>query len=92
MHNSLDGFGFQPDPTTDYGVTYPERLKNLCIMCEHSSTLMFDWIFFILAGNEDNHKVSNEIKIRPDPTLDSGVSCPWASEKNPYRLTMGEMM
>ena len=28
MHNSLDGFGFQPDPTTDYRVTYPERLKK----------------------------------------------------------------
>ena len=28
MHNSLDEIGFQPDPTTDYGVTCPERLKK----------------------------------------------------------------
>ena len=31
---------------------------------------------FILAGNEDNHKISDEFKIRPDPPSDGGVSCP----------------
>ena len=27
------------------------------------------------------HESSEEFKIRPDPTTDSGVSCPLASEK-----------
>ena len=31
---------------------------------------LFDWIFFILAGNEDNHKVLNEFELRPDPVTD----------------------
>ena len=61
MHNSLDGIEFQPNQTTDWGVTYP---------------CAFDWILFILTGNEDNHKVSHEFEFRPDPTMDCGVSCP----------------
>ena len=32
------------------------RLKNCC---EHSSAYIFDRIFFIFAGKEDNHKVSS---------------------------------
>ena len=24
--------------------------------CDHSSSVIFDWFFFILAGNEENHK------------------------------------
>ena len=42
---------------------------------------MFDRIFFIFAGNKDNHKVSNEFEIWPDPNMDCGVICPWPSEK-----------
>ena len=42
-----------------------ERLKNI----------IFDWIFFILAGNKDNYVVSNEFEIRPDPNMDCGVRC-----------------
>ena len=38
--------------------------------CGHSSAFIFDWIFFILAGKEDNHKSSDEFEIRPDPTTD----------------------
>ena len=37
--------------------------------CEHSSA-------FIFAGNKDNHKISDGLEIRPDPTTDCGVSCP----------------
>ena len=51
-----------------------EHLKNL--QCEHSCTFIFDQIFFIFAGNKDNHEVLDEFKIRPDPTMDCGVSCP----------------
>ena len=31
---------------------------------------IFDWFFFILAGNKDNHKISNGLEIRQDPTRD----------------------
>ena len=41
----------------------------------------FFQIVFILAGNEENYKVSNESEMRPDPTSDYGVSCHWASGK-----------
>ena len=36
----------------------------------------FDWIHFILAGNDDMHKSLNEFEIRRDRTMDYGVSCP----------------
>ena len=44
--------------------------------CEHSSAYIFDRIFFILAGNEDSHKISDVFEIRVDLTMDCGVSCP----------------
>ena len=31
--------------------------------------------FFILAGNEDMHKITDEFQFRPDRTTDYGVSC-----------------
>ena len=43
-------------------------------------------ILFIVAGNDDMHESSEEFEIRPDPTTDCGVSCPWASEKIPIDL------
>ena len=33
-------------------------------------------VVFILAGNEDMHKISDEFEFRPDRTTDYGVSCP----------------
>ena len=42
--------------------------------------------FFILAGNEDMHKISDEFEFWPDRTTDYGVSCPWASKKFPIDL------
>ena len=38
--------------------------------------LVFYLILFILAGNEDMHKISDEFEFRPDRTTDYGVSCP----------------
>ena len=38
--------------------------------CVHSSAFIFDQIFFILAGNENIHNISNEFEIRPDRTKD----------------------
>ena len=32
--------------------------------CVHSSAFIFDRIFFILAGNEDIHNISDEFKIQ----------------------------
>ena len=43
-------------------------------------------ILFILAGNEDMHKISDEFEFWPDRTTDYGVSCPWASKKFPIDL------
>ena len=34
------------------------------------AALFFDWIFLILAGNEDNHKISNGFEIRQDRIRD----------------------
>ena len=31
-----------------------------------SSAFIFDWIFFILASNEDHHKISKEFEFQPD--------------------------
>ena len=36
----------------------------------------FDWILFILAGNDDMHKSLDDIEVWSDLTKDYGVSCP----------------
>ena len=69
-----------------------ECVKNLCIICKHSSAFIFDRIFFILSGKEVNHNVSDEFEFRPDSTKDFGVSCRWASEKKTHKLIMGERL
>ena len=38
--------------------------------CGHSSSFIFDLIFFILADNENNHSILNGFEIRQDPTRD----------------------
>ena len=38
--------------------------------------VVFDLILFILAGNKDMHKISEEFEFRPDKTTDYRVSCP----------------
>ena len=48
-----------------------DRIRTLVSMRLH-----FYRIFFILAGNEDIHNISDEFEIRPDRTKDCGVSCP----------------
>ena len=69
-------FGQIPLLTTELAAL--EHLKIQCIM--------FDWIFFILAGNQDYHKRWKEFEFQPDQTSDSGVSCPLASGKIPIDL------
>ena len=49
--------------------------------CDHSSTFIFDWIVFILAGNKETHKNLYEIEFWLDSTTDCGVNYPCVSEK-----------
>ena len=51
--------------------------------CLHLFSVVFDPILFILAGNEDRHKISDEFEFRPDRTTDYGVSCPWGLKNVP---------
>ena len=51
--------------------------------CLHLLSTVFDPILFILAGNEDMHKISDEFEFRPDRTSDYGVSCPWGLKNFP---------
>ena len=51
---------------------------------------MFDLIFFVLAGNKDNNKISDEFEIQQDTTTDRGVSCPLGLSGNFHRLVMGK--
>ena len=53
-----------------------EHLKIDGLCCDHSRAIIFDWIFFILAGYKANHKSLDGFDIRADQTLDCGVSCP----------------
>ena len=48
--------------------------------------LFLNWIFFILAGNEDMHKSLDEVEFQPDPTADYGVTRLRASEKSIYNI------
>ena len=48
--------------------------------CLHFVSAVFDWILFILTGNDDIHKSLHEFEIRPDPTTDHGVTYRLASK------------
>ena len=53
-----------------------ERLKKRHIILLHSSAFIFDRIFFILAGIEDNLNISDKFKILHNLSTYCGVSCP----------------
>ena len=59
-----------------------ECLKINILCCGHSSIFVFQWIFFILAGNKKSYNISDEFEFRPDLTSDCGVSCPLVFEKS----------
>ena len=74
------------------GVWLPDRIRTLVSMaidsshrviksCEHSSSSIFHWIFFILAGKKDSNKSLDGFEIRQDWTRVYGVNCPLNSEK-----------
>ena len=57
-----------------------ERLHNVLRQIGSNSGLhlfsvAFDPILFIVAGNEDMHKISNEFEFWSDWITDYGVSC-----------------
>ena len=85
-HKSFDEFEFCPALTWVYDVSCPRASGIITIdfngrkCCCHSSTFIFDLIFFILIGNKDMHKSLDEFEFRSDPTTDYGVSCPLVSE------------
>ena len=66
----------------------PDRIRTLVSMATVSlhriimeKTLwpllhLFDRKSFILAGHEDNHKISDEFEFQPDPISDCRVICP----------------
>ena len=81
MHKISEEFDFLQDWTTDYGVSCLEHLKisHSLIMgkwCLQGSSFIFDLIFLKLAGNQDNHKISDEFEFRQDRTSHFGVTCP----------------
>ena len=50
---------------------------------DHTSSFIYDWFFYFLAGNEDNHKISNGSKfgrIGPGNYELAVIECP---EKSP---------
>ena len=69
-HEISDEFEIQRDSTVDCGVSCPSVFEKIPIdlqwerCCEHSSPFISDRIFFILADNKDNHKISDEFEIQ----------------------------
>ena len=39
-------------------------LKNDGYCCDHPSAFIFDWIFFILSCNKNNHKKLDEFEFQ----------------------------
>ena len=54
-------YGPTPSPTAELAVL--ECLKIDVQSCDYSSAFIFDWIFFIFAGNEDNQKSFDEFEF-----------------------------
>ena len=77
-----DEFEIWPDRQWTAEIAALERLKksHQCLQwekcCDHSNAFIFDWNFFILAGNKGMHKSLVEFESKPDQTTDYGVTCP----------------
>ena len=63
-------------------IDYLFEIRKIAV-CFLFFSVAIDPILFKPAGNEDMHNILDEFEFRPDRTTDYGVSCPWASEKNP---------
>ena len=65
-----DALGFRPDRIRTL-VSMATDSSHRIIMgkrCEHARAFIFDRIFFILTGNEDNHNISDKFEFGPDST------------------------
>ena len=64
------GFNFRkiPSLTSELAAIERQKINELC--CDHSSSFIFDWIFFILAGNKETYNISDGFEIQQDPTRD----------------------
>ena len=77
MYESLDGFQFRLDTTTDSRVICSWASKKSMYNVVNTlapSFLIGSSLFF--AGKEDNHYISDEFEFQPDSTKDCRVSCP----------------
>ena len=80
-HKIWDEFEFQLDLTMNCGVSCPSAFEKktyrliIWKSCSHSSTVIFDWIFFIVAGNEDNYESLEMFEFCRNSTTYYGVSC-----------------
>ena len=66
-----------------HGNRKPPLTYNGGKWCLPLVSVLFDPILFIIADNENMHKILDEFKIRPDRTTDYGVSCPWGLKNFP---------
>ena len=78
-------FNLIPPPTPELSAL--ARLKNCC---EHSSAYIFDRIFFIFSGNEDNHQVWTEIKFGQIRSRDAELQ-PLINVRNLFLLNILRM-
>ena len=81
-------FGQIPSLTTELAAL--EHLKNRCTVVTSLAPSFFDWILFILAGNVDSHKISDDSKY--------GQIGPWTAKlaalerlENSHRLIIGKI-
>ena len=51
-----------PSPIIELAPLEYLKIDGYC--CDHSSAFNFDWIFFILLGNKDNHKGLDEFEFQ----------------------------
>ena len=58
--------------------------------CHHSSNFNFFQIAFILAENEDRHKISVKFEFRLNRVVHSGVTCPCPLENLPIDFKWGK--
>ena len=83
---NLNKFEFQPDRTTNYGVSCPSASKKFPLRlimgnCSlHASLFIFYRIVIKVAGNQDRHKSLHEFDFGPDQTTYFGATCPWVTK------------
>ena len=55
--------------------------KLYFLPCDRNNSCSFYQIIMKLTDNQDNHKISDEFKIRPNRAFHFGVTCPWVQKK-----------